>query len=330
MIGREKPKNCLLLIVIIGFNTAIHPVARRSMVFEDIRVGRRLVNNILETEKTSSKTVCAKMCGKELECLSFNFCGWSTCELNSKDIFSNGKEGGSAVLQKDSHCIYMGMQAEEVPTCEQGSVERDIQDDSSPNKCEINGKRTDAVWGEWEIINDGIGYEWKSIMSQSCEVAAHGGIETCQGVSEARVLDWLKWDIAQWEYSNAKVFCEDEGGSLFSNVYGTQEQIWFLEDIVNKPEYFVWLGIEKANDSNIWTTISGQEVSPETFYGYTAYLYDPSSPEENLALSIHYGGIYAQPRSSIGIPLCDMLARWSKCICSMNHFLKAIHKLTFS
>ena len=37
-----------------------------------------------------------------------------------------------------------------VPTCEEKGKEKLITDDDSPGVCQINKKREDAEWGEWE------------------------------------------------------------------------------------------------------------------------------------------------------------------------------------
>ena len=47
-------------------------------------------------------------------------------------------------------CEYIGMTRDFVPKCEEKGEEKLITDDDSPGVCQINKKREDAEWGEWE------------------------------------------------------------------------------------------------------------------------------------------------------------------------------------
>ena len=159
--------SCIFLCNFLHARAPTLSITSRNIGFEDFSVGQRLKN---ESEKvlknTLSKKFCALLCSKNSACLSFNFCGRTTCELNLADIFSIG-----AILETSSDCVYQGMKREEMPICQVGSYFIDIRDDNHPGTCEVNQKRQDAQWNEWvEIMEVNNDFEWKRIKSRSCHL----------------------------------------------------------------------------------------------------------------------------------------------------------------
>ena len=191
----------------------IIPHARREIVFEDIQLGKRLINSTFETRRTLSKTACAKICLVNSKCLSFNFCGGIICELNYRGIYSRSL-GDSKSLEDEADCSYNGMKGEEIPQCEERGAGRDIQDDALPNKCKIDGKRIDARWNDWhhEVVVSA-STEWKKIDTRECLPAFHGGHSACEGQTE-KVLEWFKWEEGSKVWSEAITVCANMGGEL--------------------------------------------------------------------------------------------------------------------
>ena len=122
----------------------------RIVPFDDFRKGQKLTTEPLKVFKKISTTSCLQFCSKTSQCLSVSICFGGVCQINSGDAFSIGV----SLIPSDS-CDYVGMKRNEAPRCREERKERNIRDDSEPNKCEINEKRVDSVCGEWSdlIIN---------------------------------------------------------------------------------------------------------------------------------------------------------------------------------
>ena len=103
----------ILFLFVLHIIIALLPMARRIIPFEQHLNGKKLSNVSSGKSLRTSKTLCAHSCLLEPNCLSFNFCGWSLCELNPGDIFSGG-----AFLESDPKCFYMGMKKMESPVCQ--------------------------------------------------------------------------------------------------------------------------------------------------------------------------------------------------------------------
>ena len=72
----------------------------------------------------------------------------------------------------------MGMNLEEMPACIENDDEslKDIQDDDSPGNCQINQKRVDKEWTEWEKEFIDTSEEYKDIDTRHLlSDFAHGG-----------------------------------------------------------------------------------------------------------------------------------------------------------
>ena len=121
------------------------------------------------------------------------------------------------------------MKKDSKPICQQDGVFAHIQsDDRNSEFCLISGKRVDTVWGQWggeETVYDPP--DWKLVNRRETVIeAAHEGILDL-GDSE-RALEWIKFVDQEMTWEDAKANCETLGGTLFSRVDGTEEQLDFL------------------------------------------------------------------------------------------------------
>ena len=204
------------------------PNTFRSTAFEDPINGKRLdAGKVIETRQEASSTKCTLACSKNDDCLSFGFCGENACELYNEDIFST--KYGENIIEEDLSCKYFGMKKDSKPICQQDGVFAHIQsDDGNSEFCLISGKRVDTVWGQWggeETVYDPP--DWKLVNRRETVIeAAHGGIHDL-GDSE-RALEWIKFVDQEMTWEDAKANCETLGGTLFSRVDGTEEQLDFL------------------------------------------------------------------------------------------------------
>ena len=160
----------------------------------------------------------------------------------------------------------MGMNLEEMPACIENDDEslKDIEDDNSPGNCQINQKRVDKEWSEWEKEFIDTSEEYKDIDTRHLlSDFAHGGKN---GSNETlRVFHWLKIVhlIKMWD--EAKDNCEQMGGKLFSDVDGTPEQLNFLAKRFDYRSQ--WLGIYRMEASSTqWITTDGKSLGDELLY----------------------------------------------------------------
>ena len=257
---------------------------RREKNSFHLRKGLKLTGSvILSTNRLSSRT-CAQKCGKTRECRSFNFCSPFLCELSSDDVFSIGPN--QFLLEDNPDCSYMGMNLEEMPACiENDNVSlKDIQDDNSPGNCQINQKRVDKEWSEWEKEFIDTSEEYKDIDTRHLlSDFAHGGKK---GSNETlRVYHWLKLVHITKVWSLAKDDCERIGCKLFSDVDGTPEQLNFL---AKRFGYWSqWLGIYRTEASSTqWITTDGKSVGDELLYWDTGTNVEPDMGN-NLYVAIY-------------------------------------------
>ena len=153
------------------------PNTFRSTAFEDPINGKRLdAGKVIETRQEASRTKCALACSKNDDCLSFGFCGETSCELYNEDIFST--ELGENILEEDANCKYFGMKKESKPVCQQDGVFADIQKNDNDERCQIAGKRVDEGWGPWVNTKIDDGVQWKITNHRDISVhVAHGGTQ---------------------------------------------------------------------------------------------------------------------------------------------------------
>ena len=98
-----------------------YPLARRSTTFDDFRPDIKIIGHSFRLINGIEKIICAKVCHITPECLSFNFYLCKTCELNSKDLFSNG-----TLFEHDPGSVYTGMLKDQSPICYEEWRKRDI------------------------------------------------------------------------------------------------------------------------------------------------------------------------------------------------------------
>ena len=239
------------------------PVTVRSVIFEDRQNGKRLIGSLLETQKTFFENKCALACSRNPKCRSFNFCSKMKCQLSSEDAFSIGVSFTS-LMHNDPYCNYHGMLLDHVPKCNEGKITKNIQNDLYPGSCQINHKRVDEVLGPWQPmpkIHTEI--EWRKYdMRKTLVQSAHGGIASNE--STARNSEWFKRvHSAQMNWTEAEASCEQEGGTLFDKLDGTEEQLDFFYDTFGEASY--WIGVVAAGEvqEDRWKNVRGDILSTD-------------------------------------------------------------------
>ena len=281
----------------------------RSTAFEDPINGKRLdAGKVIETRQEASSTKCALACSKNDDCLSFGFCGETSCELYNEDIFST--EHGENILEEDANCKYSGMKKESKPICQQDGVFADIQgDDGKSEFCLISGKRVDTVWGQWggeETKYDPP--DWKLVnRRETVTEAAHEGLLDL-GDSE-RALDWIKFVDQEMTWEDAKANCETLGGTLFSRVDGTEEQLEFLLQKMNGKRH--WLGIY-TEDHILWKSVKDDIVSSTLLHWKTGQPNNVGNQQKYVSIypawqSVPFTGLADDENSKVKGSVCDMM-----------------------
>ena len=225
-----------------------HPVVQRGILFEDVRSGLKIVEPPIKIFRRKGRILCAKLCIRHPECLSFNHCHSDICLLYSLDAFSVNLS-----LEKNSQCDYVGLNENHFPHCLVGINQRDIKDDSLPNECKINQKRVDAEWTMWsQNIYIDTADEWKRYETRGCVMARHGGRDNLCSGSQQKILEWVKFVHEPAHiYDVGFSSCIDLGGKLFTSLNGTQSQLEFFYNRVGPNCY--WLGIT-TDDPTTWET----------------------------------------------------------------------------
>ena len=155
------------------------------------------------TKHGTSLVNCGLMCSLNRSCLSFNYCSPKTCQLNSLDIFSDNAQ----ITKGTKACGYYGMKKNDAPRCWQEGIEKSIENDLSPGPCEINLKRHDASWGEFEeYVEIDTDLEWKKMKRRDCFLARHRGIENCVN-NETVAIEWLKLVHVEMNHDDAISEC---------------------------------------------------------------------------------------------------------------------------
>ena len=227
----------------------------RAMPFGDVRNGKRLTDTKLGSFSVITSTKCAMLCLKEPMCKSFNFCSRGIiCELNEHDVFST--VFGEQLLQDAKNCFYIGMRRDQVPVCFYGWENVKISNDESSDFCGVNSKRIDTQWTSWEYVIEDAITDWKEIFQRDVLLeAAHGGI-SLEG--NEKMSFWLKWVREAKTWDDAQRNCGELGGTLFSKLNGTVNQLnFFTEKMGYQPH---WLGFY-TEDRITWKTVEGQEIA---------------------------------------------------------------------
>ena len=256
-------KTITIYLLIFQNAKSLLPVAVRSVVFEDHQSGKRLTGSLLESEVGLNENKCALACNRHLKCRSFNFCSSFKCQLNSEDAFSVSSNFTSLLLD-DPLCSYHGMLRDHVPECIEDGKSKNIRNDFYTGSCQINEKRVDEVFGPWEQMPTiETANEWRKYYTRKQLLqSAHGGIISNEGT--VRNIEWFKRvDSSPKNWTEAEASCEQEGGTLFYNLNGTEEQLNFFYDTFGDISY--WMGVFAAGEvrEDRWRTVRGDILSTD-------------------------------------------------------------------
>ena len=118
-------------IVLIAIRTETlrgEPLARRGLVLDDFHADTCLNGSThLRILFNTHAKRCAFMCTLHPKCISINFCGRRTCQLNSEDKYFR-----NVTLVKATGCSYYGMRLDQAPICEEKVVAKLITNDRNP------------------------------------------------------------------------------------------------------------------------------------------------------------------------------------------------------
>ena len=235
-------------------NLIVEPLASRSMASEDLWESKTLKGFLTQTLLKISQNECAKRCLSQPTCLSFNYWDSMKCELNSGDRFS-----ADAEFEHSPGCHYLGMIQVHQAYCREKGTPRDVKTDSGKNWCEINKKRQDSTWKEWEeIVAIDSEDEWKRVQTRECEgISTHGGLSCLE---DNQILEWFKLvrEFRNWE--NSTLHCKSLGGTLFFKVDGTREQLEFFDTKFNPGPF--WVGIW-TEDYQTWYGMDDEAIPDE-------------------------------------------------------------------
>ena len=277
----------LYLLNVVIARRQLTTLSIQSVPFEDVREGKRFENDgsLLATKSFATQPECALRCNRHAKCRSFNVCSNHICQLNLDDIFSTVAK--DALLKKDEYCYYVGMKKTSFPNCQTRGEPVSIREDNdnAQGACEINLKRVDKQWTNWEPENIDTDSEYKVSRSRTVILeAAHGGVS--EGVP-VEVTIWLRFISQKTSFVDAKANCERLGGRLFTGLDGTVSQAQFLfEKSGNEPS---WSGYFKINNAH-FVDLDGKTVDNDVFNWRPE---NPGSPEEQY-VSFGWDGSYKQ------------------------------------
>ena len=287
-----------LTIVIV--ESLAYPLAHRAILFDDAREGffLRDSSNNSQIHSKMTKSACAVLCAQTPECLSFNFCGFIHCQLNSVDAFSYRLE-----FETRKNCVYVGMKANFAPICKERETLRSVKDDSPPNRCETNQKRIDAKWTEWQDVISDTAEAWRRNQTRFCTMSFHGGIETCTGgTEEITMLDWIVWVRDPRNWGDSKTGCETLGGHLYDDLDGTAAQLEFFEQKLGCREH--WTGVSRASQSSPWKYIDGRVFPTDRLLWGEG---EPQNKVDDLAIVSQLSKLNDARKSYTMCSVCDMI-----------------------
>ena len=217
----------------------------RVSPFSDVRLESRLDNKaIASSTLVSSRLECGERCGKEPNCLSFNFCGDRVCTLNSIGAFH---PDFAANVVHSVNCVYVGMTQDEHPECEDRGVPVDIQDDETDSKCAINLKRLDG----WEKTTDGDVELWECIRQ-----ASHGGVDCA---------DLVLIEKYRMDFTDAREVCSRHQAEMFDDVHN-ETKLQLIFKAFSFDESF-WCALFKVSNDG-WVNNDDQYVDDLWPEGY--------------------------------------------------------------
>ena len=291
----------------IATATAIMPEIFRNILFEDTKTGQQLTGSVIKTLPTVSKIFCSLKCAHLPRCQSFNYCEPSICLLNSEDFYSAANS--DKLVVRYPNCEYRGMKRDYVPNCYERGILKPITDDDNPGNCNINQKRIDALYGPWTRHINQTDTEWKVFDVR--EALIQSGDHACVYGNTCWIQSWFKIGSDDKNWMDSKLFCEEIGGELFSDVDGTTEQLDFFFEVFGERKY--WLGIYRT-DLRSWRNIKGNEVPNEYLKWDVDY---PTNQSNHKYVLIYYKNSRSRPeylknknQGLKALPLCDLRKIW--------------------
>ena len=147
------------------------------------------------------------------------------------------------------------MKRDSEPICNEDGRYADIQNPANDETCAMHQKRNDKKWGSWqqiqEIDNE---TEWKTLIRKEMILnAAHGGIKE-EGDS-GKVAIWFKSMRDRKTWSEARAYCQNLSGDLFSDSDWTREELDLLARKMGSEGHRVGMYTE---DFTVCKTVNGQ------------------------------------------------------------------------
>ena len=199
-------------------------------------------------------------------------------------------------LQGDSQCTYVGMTNSQEPQCQGKSI-----------TCVLDKKYLGELIGENSTVTK-TKDEYKEESFQKCDPKIPGGRNVCKNgeVDETKVVMWLKFvKEEQKNWFDSRDHCASIGGSLFSNLNGTMEQLEFLR---TNAGGLYWLGVfilgEIEKDS-LWETVTGSLIHNDRLVWQ---INEPKeSPSGTTYVAGRNQGLVTRENSTEARFICDML-----------------------
>ena len=237
-----------------------HPHLRlcffRTVPYDDKRVGFRLSNaSFVSTATVWSLEECGKKCSLSETCLSYNFCGRYSCELNSLDAFSEW-----ASLVEDAACIYVGMQKTSGPVCEEdGQIKSPLHNTEGGN-CAVGNKGTLGHWSHWVTFSrNNNDTHFDSVQSRNCAGGSHTMFESCDGPAEVVLFSYVFFKEPK-TFWKAVETCKTFGGQLLGDIEDITEELWILFQSKLQVDA-IWLGVTDYEQEGTWLNFRGHDVT---------------------------------------------------------------------
>ena len=183
-------------------------------------------------------------------------------------------------MKDDASCRYVGMAKLDRPMCKELGEDKNIQNDADRGICVIKGKRVDAEWGDWEPEDPTTDSDtvWKQFEKREYTIEpAHGGKTNGSG---RRIYYWLQWVKQPKTWTQARDYCVQLGGELFSNVDGTKSQLDFFFDKLGQQSH--WLGIYTTNHVS-WLRVDGSPVDDSLLYWDPLQVFNVGNNQKHVA-----------------------------------------------
>ena len=291
---------CMLYVFVLGFSVNGNPSVDRSVVFDDFRPKSKFMGHKIKTLPFISKRKCAYICLQNPICTSFNYFIYRSCDLFSDDQFTH--EGQMVYDRFSSH---HGMRGDTFPVCSERGHSRNIQNDSDPNLCQINRKRTDTSWGLWHLDSEmNSTAEWKIEMSRDCFPAFHGGIVSCN--APEKMFKWFKFFKTSASFLEANENCRSNGGNLFSDICSAniKQTLEIFDFKLGKPLCF-WVGVFFDHVQDAWLTMEGNQLPQGCSIIWGSDQPDGPSAEENRMGGFRKNGLFDNLHDVLDADVCS-------------------------